>query len=102
MTNHEAKFILSAYRPGGQDACEPMFEEALEQVRRDPELAAWFREERRFDESVSAALVQAVPIPSDLLSRIQAGGRVSEPGRGWTRWGTERGGESPPSLDGRR
>jgi len=37
MNNQEAKFILAAYRPGGQDASDPLFAEALEQVRRDPD-----------------------------------------------------------------
>ena len=42
MNNQEAKFILGAYRPGGRDAVDPMFSEALAQAGRDPELRAWF------------------------------------------------------------
>jgi hypothetical protein len=38
MDNREAKFVLSAYGPGGQDAGDARFAEALEQVRRDPML----------------------------------------------------------------
>ena len=33
MDNREAKFILGAYRPNGQDAGHPRFSEALEQAR---------------------------------------------------------------------
>jgi hypothetical protein len=43
MTNESAKFLLSAYRPNGTDAHDPVFKEALEQAPCDPELATWFR-----------------------------------------------------------
>jgi hypothetical protein len=38
-----AKLLLSAYRPNGADAQDPVFKEALELTQRDPELARWFR-----------------------------------------------------------
>jgi hypothetical protein len=56
MRNECAKFLLSAYRPNGADARDPVFKEALEQVQRDPVLARWFREQRDFDEMISAKL----------------------------------------------
>ncbi len=42
MNNQEAKLILQAYRLGGQDAADPLFQEVLEQLKRDPDLAKWF------------------------------------------------------------
>lgn len=75
MTNEEAKFILSAYRPNGRDASDPSMAEALEQAARDPELAAWFREERLLDEIISAKLAD-VSVPPDLKPMILAGHRV--------------------------
>jgi len=33
------------YRPSGDDASDPFFREALEQVERDPELKKWFANE---------------------------------------------------------
>jgi hypothetical protein len=64
MKNEEAKQILSAYRPGGDDAADPAFEEALEQARRDPELAAWFKEERRRD-GEWVRFFQSIPVPEE-------------------------------------
>jgi hypothetical protein len=41
MSIEDAKLILSAYRPGDQDADDPQFREALELTRHDPDLARW-------------------------------------------------------------
>ena len=65
MKNDEAKFILSAYRPDGDDAGDARFAEALAQAEQDPELAPWLQEERRFD-SVFCDALGAVPVPPDL------------------------------------
>ena len=53
MKNQEAKFILGAYRPDGQDAGDPVFAEALSQAERDPDLRTWFERGRKFDTTVS-------------------------------------------------
>ena len=80
MDNREAKFILSAYRPSGQDANDPRFGEALGQARRDPILERWFRESVEFDAAVTEKLRSVSP-PSDLRDSILAGGRLSRPSR---------------------
>lgn len=88
MDNREAKFILSAYRPGGQDANDPRFTEALEQVRRDPILQHWFEESVAFDAVMTENLF-ATPVPSDLRESILTGVKVTRPEsiRGWKhRW----------------
>mgnify|MGYP005858717269 CR=1 FL=1 len=69
MDNEQAKLILSAYRPGGEDASDPFFAEALDQVRQDPELSQWFTEQRRFDQSIQAALQADAP-PSGLRESL--------------------------------
>ena len=56
MNTQEAKFILQAYRPGGEDAGDPQFAEALAQAKLDPELAKWFAEQLAFDAAASRAL----------------------------------------------
>jgi hypothetical protein len=71
-TNESAKFVLHAYRPNGADARDPVFREALEQAARDPELAAWFKEQRSFDSLVAAKLAELQP-PATLYSAILAG-----------------------------
>jgi hypothetical protein len=78
MDNREAKFILNAYRPGGQDASDPRFAEALEQARRDPVLEQWFKESVAFDATVTEKL-RAVAVPVDLRENILAGVKISRP-----------------------
>jgi hypothetical protein len=88
MDNREAKFILNAYRPGGQDAHDPRFVEALEQVRRDPILQHWFDESVAFDAAMTRKLF-AIPVPSDLRESILTGVKITRPEsiRGWkNRW----------------
>jgi hypothetical protein len=78
MNNDEAKFILAVYRPGGQDATDPLFAEPLAQACRDPELKAWFKAQLAFDSVVSVKL-REVPPPPGLREMILAGARVSRP-----------------------
>lgn len=83
MNREEAKYILHAYRPGGQDANDPQFREALELLKYDAELAQWFARELAFDSRI-AARFQAVPVPPHLKSRLLAAGKVvSVPSRRW-------------------
>ncbi|MBC8040705.1 MAG: hypothetical protein H7Y06_09195, partial [Opitutaceae bacterium] len=72
MNTNEAKFILRARRPDGRDDADPRFQEALEQARRDPALAAWMAREQAFDEAVAARL-RAVEPPAGLRDAILAG-----------------------------
>src|SRR6201999_3717144 len=71
-TNESAKFVLNAYRPSGADAQDPVFRAALEQASRDPELAAWFKEQRSFDALIAGKLAEVQP-PATLYSSIMAG-----------------------------
>lgn len=77
MNNDEARFILAAYRPGGQDATDPLFAEPLSQAQRDPDLKAWFKSQLAFDSAVSAKLRELQP-PPGLRDLILAGVRVSQ------------------------
>src|SRR5438128_2179206 len=83
MDDREAKFILNAYRPGGQDASDPRFAEALEQARRDPVLEQWFKESVAFDATVTEKL-RAVAVAVDLRENILAGVKISRPLR-WSK-----------------
>ena len=83
MDNREARFILNAYRPGGQDASDPRFAEALEQARRDPVLERWFSESLEFDTAMTEKL-WAIEVPPDLRENILAGVKVSRPLR-WSK-----------------
>ncbi len=75
MDNQEAKFILETYRPGGQDAADPHFTEALEQARLDPALGQWFAQEQALDSAIAGKL-QSVPVPAGLKAAILAGHNV--------------------------
>jgi len=81
MTNKDASFLLGACRPNGSDASDPEFSEAMAQASRDPDLKAWFEDQRHFD-SAFAAHIQSLSVPADLRSRILTGGRVSRPAPG--------------------
>jgi hypothetical protein len=83
MDNREAKFILNAYRPGGQDAGDARFADALEQARRDPVLERCFSESIAFDTAITEKL-RAIEVPADLRENILAGVKVSRPLR-WSR-----------------
>jgi hypothetical protein len=72
ITNESAKFVLNAYRPNGADAQDPVFRAALEQAERDPELAAWFKEQRAFDSLIAGKLAEFEP-PASLYATILAG-----------------------------
>jgi hypothetical protein len=79
MNNQEARLILQAYRCGGQDVPDPLFAEALEQARRDPELQKWFAEENALDARIQTRLQAAVPAPSELKSNLLALGKIIRP-----------------------
>jgi hypothetical protein len=71
--------ILQAYRCGGQDASDPLFAEALEQARRDPELQKWFAEENALDARIQTSLQTEVPVPRELKSNLLALGKIIRP-----------------------
>jgi hypothetical protein len=86
MDSAEAKFILRAYRPGGHDAQDPAFAEALAQVERDPALRAWWERERTFDATM-AEKIGAMHPPGHLRTAIIAGGKAGgQTNRPRTRW----------------
>ena len=62
MNRDEAKFILRACRPGGQDVEDPQFREALDLLKCDPVLAEWFGREQALDGRISEKFC-AFPIP---------------------------------------
>jgi hypothetical protein len=69
MDSRQAKEILSLYRPGSIDLADPLMAEALELVQRDPELAAWFKQQCAVSSAIRAKLKE-IPVPADLKHRI--------------------------------
>ncbi len=84
MTNAQAKLLLQAYRPGGQDARDPLYAAALEQVQLDPQLARWFEAEQSLDAAITAKFKEQ-PVPSDLQSNILAVESIRPSARRWRR-----------------
>lgn len=74
MDKQEAKLMLQSYRPGGRDADDPAFAEALALARQDPELGAWFQRECELDAAISDRVRQE-SVPADLRQAILAGHR---------------------------
>jgi uncharacterized membrane protein YbaN (DUF454 family) len=83
MNNQEGKLILQAYRPGGRDTFDPLFAEALEQARRDPELQKWFAEEQVLDSQIQSKLRSAVAVPRDLKANLLALRKIIRPVPWW-------------------
>jgi len=84
MTNEEAKFILSAYRPNGADAEDKVFREALCQSMWDPELRRWLEKQQAFDRSIAEKLERLQP-PASLALEILTLARVSARSKSRTR-----------------
>lgn len=77
MNSAEARQILIACRPGTDDLRTPEAVEALEVVRRDPELVRWWQAQRAWHGEVRAALV-GIPVPAGLPERILSRARIIE------------------------
>ncbi len=86
MNRQEAQFILEAYRPGGEDATDPRFREALDLVQRDPELARWFAREQALDARLSSRLHALLQPPPSLKTQLLAQRKVVRPAFGWQLW----------------
>lgn len=69
MTRDEAKKILELYRPDVAVQPDPQTAEALELVRRDPELAAWFEQHCAVFTAVREKL-KSIPVPPGLRREI--------------------------------
>ncbi|MGC3989036.1 MAG: DUF3379 family protein [Chthoniobacteraceae bacterium] len=82
MNNQEARFILGAYRPGGQDATDPQFREALEQAQHDPTLKRWLEQQTAVDAQMAQALEKVTP-PADLKANILLGAKLSQQRQQW-------------------
>ena len=78
MTRDEAKLLLGLLRPGLDDPADPLFSEALSLLESDPELAAWFKNEKSLDRGMRKAFSAVVP-PSDLRDSLLAQDKVIRP-----------------------
>ena len=76
MNNDEAKFILIAYRPSGEDSSDAQMKAALDLTQRNPGLDAWLKLEIERDTKIAAAL-QSAPVPPSLRNEILAGAKIS-------------------------
>ncbi len=77
MNHEEAKLILHAYRPGGEDAADPIFADAVEQASLDPKLGQWFAGQRAFDEKMRAALQVELP-PPELREALRLSRKITK------------------------
>jgi hypothetical protein len=71
MTRDDAKKILALYRPGVTDDADPQTAAALDLAQRDPELAAWFEQQRAVFDAIRGKL-KAIPVPQGLRRQILA------------------------------
>jgi len=78
MTNEEAKFVLTAYRPGGRDSDDPVLAGAIRQAQSDPNLQTWWARSQAFDGAMAARLREVAP-PPGLREAILTGAKLSRP-----------------------
>jgi hypothetical protein len=78
MNSKDAQFILSGYRPGGQDASDPLFAAALEQAKRDPGLGQWLAQQQAHAAAVADKL-KDIPPPPHLRQAVLAGANLTQP-----------------------
>ncbi len=71
MDSQQAKRVLALYRADVADPNDTLMAEALEQVQRDPELAAWFERQSATNQAIRAKL-KSIPVPAGLQRRILA------------------------------
>ena len=69
MNKDQAKDVLLLYRPGTDDREDPEIAQALEMVKRDPELATWFAQHCAFQEAAAGAF-ERIPVPEGLRQQI--------------------------------
>lgn len=77
MTLNEAKFILQVYRPDQNPSDHPGLEEALEFMKSNQKLQAWYEEECIFDKAFSSKLEDILIPPG--LGPIILGQVISKP-----------------------
>jgi len=77
MDKNEAKLLLQAYRPNGQDAGHPFFAEALAYVETDPELKVWWEAQQDFDRKISAKLKE-IPVPEHLRATLLTSHKIEQ------------------------
>lgn len=68
MDKHAARSLLSVHRPGEKPNDERIAD-AERLAASDPELARWWEDDQECDRAIAAAL-DAIPVPSDLRSRL--------------------------------
>jgi len=84
MDSRQAKEILAMYRPGTDDATDPVFAEALALTKTDAELKRWFEQQCALDTVVRAKFKQ-IHVPSGLSARILAEHKIIRPIVWWKR-----------------
>jgi hypothetical protein len=88
MTNEEAKFILTGYRPGPDQAGDSVLAGALQLAAADPALGRWLAQNQALDQAFRGKLREVAP-PPGLRAAILAGAQAGErrrrslPAWGW-------------------
>jgi hypothetical protein len=75
MDSQQAKEILLLHRPGIDREADPELEAALEQAKRDPDLARWFEQHRAVQTAIRSKFKE-IPLPSGLREKILAENKV--------------------------
>ncbi|MEW6307131.1 MAG: hypothetical protein AB1705_27010 [Verrucomicrobiota bacterium] len=75
MNRDEAKFILRCHQTNGKAGEDALIAEALDMMKRDPELARWFAEEQAVDSRLARKFGE-FPVPPELKAQLLAARKV--------------------------
>jgi len=78
MDSRKAKEILTPVRQPLDLVGDPLVDRALEQVRRDPELADWWARQQEAD-AILSQMFRAIEIPDNLEARILSSQQPAQP-----------------------
>jgi hypothetical protein len=84
MNSQRAREILAMYRPGVDDADDPLVAEALAQSRHDPDLTRWLEQQQAIDAALGRKFKQ-ISVPEGLEQDILAERKIVRPAIWWQR-----------------
>ena len=83
MTREEAQELLSAFRAQDADVADPIFREALELARKDPDLGAWLAGQQEFDKMLRQKLSSIRPPEGLRQTILESFNEIARPAQFW-------------------
>jgi len=82
VTLNEARQILIASQPQRDDREDPLLQQALALVEKEPALGQWLERQRSFHDAASRSL-RSIPVPVTLRNQVLASRKIVRPAQWW-------------------